>query len=628
MAQNKTSNRLFAFYDLEVSYPCFDFICFLTFAEWTRRQLGNDDLCVIFVPKREDYVDPNFDFGAQRNQWLLTNILLPCCALLPPCKSIMVCGSREEAQEIFNRIDKFVFPNGYKVEAPIEGWSPTWITALGNMGEDIQYLSSSAQARIFIDSWWNEIGRDENLVTLTLRHAVHNPARNYDPDTWGAFAQYLKEDGYFPVVVPDTEMALSKLPTQFGDVAQISEVAFNMELRVALYEKSYLNIFGLNGTAAVASFNKNVHFIQVKNPDHIGDVKGIEKFMGHRYGSCFPHINRYQRMVWQEPTLEILKTEFRSMASLIDAKTADGTYAAGLASNTELREPMIDLVRRFHRHDNWRQFEFAANWLLAKEPDLAELYYLIGCAEINQHGDGVKNEEKIRRAFERCVDLVDSSNIANIDIVTFKYWSNCLIYLGRESELMDFHRQKLRQIPDDKLPNLEAHFLSIAKSFEKNNQPAKAHEIYHMGFEKNVVSHVVYYRHCCQYFAQCGQIDEVLKHVKLLNGLSAISDQEIIHWASSFEKQDRPAPAAQLFRCAVDIDIISPEIIYRLGMLSKNLKQYDTATSAFEWLRDQGCQGLWVYQELSEIYMALDRFEEAKALLYSKEASNSQDNVV
>ena len=62
MPKTKKSNGLNAYYDLEVSYPCFDFICFLTYAEWTRRRLGISELGVVLVPTRESYVDEEFDF--------------------------------------------------------------------------------------------------------------------------------------------------------------------------------------------------------------------------------------------------------------------------------------------------------------------------------------------------------------------------------------------------------------------------------------------------------------------------------------------------------------------------------------------------------------------------------------
>ncbi len=618
MPKTKKSNGLNAYYDLEVSYPCFDFICFLTYAEWTRRRLGISELGVVFVPTRESYVDEEFDFGAQRNQWLFNNVLLRCCSLLPSCKTVEVCGSRQEARDIFDRGDKSVFPDGYTVDNPIDGWSPTWITALGNMGEDIQYLQSSSQAQIYIEEWRKANAQDNRLVTLTLRNAEHNSERNYNPDVWGAFAQTLKDDGFFPVVVPDTETALMDLPPQFDGVARLPVVAFNVDLRVALYEASYLNVFGLNGTAALAAFNKRVRFIQIKNPDFIGDVNGIEKFMGHRYGGCLPHLNDYQRMIWVEPTLEVFKSEFRAMSDLIDSRIAEETYEAGLGPNPDLREPMIDLARRFYRHENWPQFDFTANWMLEKEPDNAELQYLIGRAELVRQKGGAETESRVRLAYERCVDLIESSLPTNLDPETFKYWTVSLIYLGRGEEAIE----KFEQLLNSDVPNLDAYFLSLGTAFEENNLPENADEVYRMSLRADIVSDSIC-RQCCQFYSQLGQIGEVIKNFEKLVDRFSVDAEEIERWGLIFEERDQPADAAQLYRSAVDKGVNSPEIVYRLGIALKRLEQFGDAAIAFEWLHDQGCQGDWIYRELSEVYLALGRLEEAKSLLNSADVTIS-----
>ena len=317
-------SQLCAFYDLEVSGYDFDFIGFLILAERERRRGGFDSLHIVFVPEIDEGLHPRIH-DADLRHWRLANMLIPACRLLPISPGFTACKTRDEAADTLEHFRErtTIFPAGYSVEAPIARWLSVWLQALGNMGESIQYLEATPNARAYIDGWADAQAGGGKIVTLTLRHAPYNPQRNSDLDVWSEVARRLADAGYTPVVVPDTEMALLPLPEEFGGMLQMPVVAFNIELRMALYEKAYANLFVSNGTAMLGMLNKRVRFVQFLSGEWIVDSQRVEKGSGIPYGHSYAYLNRFQHISWPNQDADKIIKIFAALARTIDAEGAD-----------------------------------------------------------------------------------------------------------------------------------------------------------------------------------------------------------------------------------------------------------------------------------------------------------------
>ena len=58
----------------------------------------------------------------------------------------------------------------------------------------------------------------------------------------------------FPVVLPDTEVSLLALTGGFEGITLMPAASINLDIRMALYEVSYLNLFVSNGPAVLGFF--------------------------------------------------------------------------------------------------------------------------------------------------------------------------------------------------------------------------------------------------------------------------------------------------------------------------------------------------------------------------------------
>ena len=303
------------------------------------------------------------------------------------------------------------------------------------MGESIQYLEATPNPRAYIDGWADAQAGGGKIVTLTLRHAPYNPQRNSDLDVWSEVARRLADAGYTPVVVPDTEMALLPLPEEFGGMLQMPVVAFNIELRMALYEKAYANLFVSNGTAMLGMLNKRVRFVQFLSGEWIVDSQRVEKGSGIPYGHSYAYLNPFQHISWANQDADKIIKIFAALARTIDAEGADHRDDLALEPDPGYREPMIDLLTRLCRFRMWNIFELAADWMIENRPPSPLVHRLLGIPQLMRKEQGEPfDEDALRAGFMRAAELFAEQPPAARTPQEWDMWIECLRLLGRRAE--------------------------------------------------------------------------------------------------------------------------------------------------------------------------------------------------
>ncbi|MBI3252520.1 MAG: hypothetical protein HYZ52_04300 [Candidatus Omnitrophica bacterium] len=331
-----TSEGLWAFYDLAASPSSFEFTTFLYTAELRRRQKGHPALHVVIVPgfkngfRTSDSKEQNGQ-GTENLRWRLRNIVLPCAWLLPSCRQLVVCGSREEAKAIQTRLAGSVFPKGYLVDRPKK--QPHLIRYL------VQALQEGGQPPTFeatplglfhVGRWIQARAGSRKLITIVLRESTYHASRNSNIHAWAEFAEGLDPEEFCPVFVRDTEAALDPVPAEIQDFEIFQEACWNVELRAALYELSYVVLYANSGAGALCTYNRRVRYIEFKMLDPSCNSTKPEYFEGPLVGvpvgsERWPWSSPLQKLVWEDDNLEVIQREFQKMYEEIK----QNPYAAG-----------------------------------------------------------------------------------------------------------------------------------------------------------------------------------------------------------------------------------------------------------------------------------------------------------
>jgi len=326
---------LYAFYDFAISPATFDLVQFLVLAESERKRLDCDLLHIVFVPGPNDGFSPvdisNYrklgqdDCDIDSMRWRLRNIMLPLCWLIPSCQGITVCTSLEEARILEQEIAEYVYPRGYSVQFPKEGYSLFELSKLESQGDILCYsIQATSQARRFVKEWIDRknIGK-RKIITITLRWCLYQKERNSNMKAWNKFIQGLNSTIYYPVILRDTWTAFRSLPLEFENFSIFEEACWNMELRIALYELCYLNLSVNCGPIVLCIFDSRTRYLLFRSIN-LSEINMARFFRseGLEVGTQYKHATSFQRVIWKDDTYPTIKEQFERMCKKIEKKEA------------------------------------------------------------------------------------------------------------------------------------------------------------------------------------------------------------------------------------------------------------------------------------------------------------------
>jgi hypothetical protein len=324
-----TAETLYAFYDLAVSPPGFDILKFLFLAEIRRRKHGFKKLHPVIIPRPSDMLTQqgvNYNFklirDASGNQWWIRNILVPCCWLMPSCQQITLCSSRFEAEVLADWQRENVYPEGYKVARPLQGYTWDKVFAAAEHEENLPTFRATPKALDYLEPWLEQTVQGRKLVSITLKESPVLPERSSNVGEWVKFARDRDHEEFCPVFVRDTGASLGKLPAELEGCTVFPEIPWNMEMRMALYESSYINMFVANGPAELCLFNRTTRMLAFKVASAADVIysKEIMQGQGFTEGANYPIATPLQIAVWDEDRLACIKEQFMALCRKIDAE--------------------------------------------------------------------------------------------------------------------------------------------------------------------------------------------------------------------------------------------------------------------------------------------------------------------
>jgi hypothetical protein len=275
-------------YDLRHAPVTFDFGIYLALADCARQLLKRDSLDITIRAGEYRQATPrDKETPESEKEWRIHNILLPCTAILPTVRRVSV------------RYD-----DGGPYDFPLNQRTPYLardVLKYHQRGADPKVFKAPEHAKTIVK-------RDKPYVTLTLRESKHFPERNIDILEWAKFAQHLG-DADRVVVIPDAESP--DLPeARFPEFCEDLPAAFNLSLRLALYEGAQMNFCSSNGPTALMFYSHCpvIQFDQLR-----GGTFSAQQWAGLNgfpVGQQHPWSNPNQLMTWTDSTFVTLKEAF------------------------------------------------------------------------------------------------------------------------------------------------------------------------------------------------------------------------------------------------------------------------------------------------------------------------------
>jgi hypothetical protein len=299
-----------AVYDLNASPITYDFAYFLAAAELFALKNKKSTFVVLFVPQRDDcIVDKKSQhvIDGENNKFRFENIILPLMSIYPACIGHSILPKRSDTSEAIK--EKNIYPEFYSESFPRADY---YREVLASKNKFFGF-SASIQGKRYIESWKKLNKISGKIVSITLRRYNYDPIRNSKIDEWVKFAQIIKEKGFTPVFIPDTETCFED-ESRLDDFIVFEAPCWNLGLRMALYEGVDLNFFTPGGPAAIAVLNRNVASVMMKTLAPGSMHASVETFsevgvsLGQRTHDLFE--DHFQIQSWKDDTFENIREEF------------------------------------------------------------------------------------------------------------------------------------------------------------------------------------------------------------------------------------------------------------------------------------------------------------------------------
>ena len=160
-------------------------------------------------------------------------------------------------------------------------------------------------------------------MTITVRSYKYNSARNNDLTSWQAAAAYLRQKGYVPILIPDTDALTDGIPAELADMPAVPEASWNVGIRLAFYERAFVNLGVSNGPLYLALLDHKCRALMFKIITG-GVPQNEESYIrrqGFKIGGQIPFCTPFQKRIWQDDRLQVIIDEFEAFERSI--KSAD-----------------------------------------------------------------------------------------------------------------------------------------------------------------------------------------------------------------------------------------------------------------------------------------------------------------
>lgn len=320
-----SQDTLFAFYDLQVAPITYHACWFAAASDLARRRLGLRRVHFVIVPGttggvREERAVYEAAVDVAQRIWRVHNVVIPILTLVPSCGGYTVLPDRGAAEGLRAAAGARVYPAHYEPALPVSHYPSELLTLSPQEGAGVGVLRSSEQGLRYVERWMASRRHGRRVITVTLRDYAFMPARNSNLEAWTAFARRLDPATYVPVFVLDTEGTLDPPPAMLEGLEVFREASWNVGLRMALYESSYLNLGVNNGPLFLAALNDRARLLLFKiiTPSVPQTTEEFVRQEGFQIHGQLPFATPLQRLVWEDDVLQVIEREFETMVAAIE----------------------------------------------------------------------------------------------------------------------------------------------------------------------------------------------------------------------------------------------------------------------------------------------------------------------
>ncbi|MGB0370725.1 MAG: hypothetical protein ACPGN3_05190 [Opitutales bacterium] len=315
---NQDTTQFCLVVDFAVEFPTFDFCKVAQLAAQAYEESRLKRFVCLLIPSDSENGFRDESFSLEEAEQRLRTITLPLLELYFPRGAYLRFDSRAEAGEFIRSNKLHLFPEDYSFWSKNTLHADKWYWDAIRESRRIFDPTVPGKYRSEVDTWLNQNQIEAaRVVLITIRNTQYSRERNCNIPAWRMFAEFLKENAYHPVVIPD---GYEPENTYGIDGVVCSEASLDLLFRVALHKAVFLSFTVSNGPSGVFWGMPGVKYAQFNTwvPNATSATLAYHHYSGRFLGDQFPLAQVGQADVWATDEFSNLKFVFERMVGALD----------------------------------------------------------------------------------------------------------------------------------------------------------------------------------------------------------------------------------------------------------------------------------------------------------------------
>ena len=434
-----TEGILYAYYDLKIFPTGYDVFDFLYTAEIERIHLSLDSIefRVVANSGLAGHDDQTNNSLIEDDEFALTHIVLSAGQLLQSCRKTTYYPSREEAKRAHDASSR-TFPTGYNVDGfHYENLRSTPLLAR-YAGKRLGTFRATAAATQRVMQWIRGRCGDRKPIIITLDNPPEIADKNSGLAEWLRFAKLLNQDQYCVIFLHDTAGVFGPPIKELEGFVTFDPASVDIDLRLALYEQAYLNLFNDSGPARLCMLDDITRCIRFKTAEKSQtpstSISSIREFIIPAMQP--PNCTTLQKVVWNAATSDTILQEFESIVPLLDI---------GLRPGRLPLPPIVSTITQLINVQNYELSAALAEDELTRDLENVELEFLLA-----KSYQCVGKFEDAAVIYEKIAHLRAAFPIVALPL------AQCLKELGKKQKLRELLERINKETQDSNLLLLSA----------------------------------------------------------------------------------------------------------------------------------------------------------------------------
>ena len=251
------------------------------------------------------------------------NIIKPCFELLENFNPNIIYLNNRKLNDFINIYNDNIFPKNLEKNEIIE-WDYGIYKKINNkfnLSKNIPSLKAPLHYEVIVDQYIKKNANNKKIITITLRDSSFSEQKNSNISEWLKVYKKLKKDGYYVIFLDDFEnTSINNHKSELVKENIYHYANIDPRVRLALYERAFVNLTVNNGTGQLLNYSKYTNFLMFKH--YVNDVTSSSSLENNlkslgldgKKNEQYPFHNKCQKIIWDpDDCYETIISEFEKI---------------------------------------------------------------------------------------------------------------------------------------------------------------------------------------------------------------------------------------------------------------------------------------------------------------------------